>query len=88
MITTHYIEEARQASTVGLMRHGRLLAEDCPTSLLENYGLPTLEDVFLKLCIRDGRLNESSESVNEPKDEESGNEFLQRYNTVDVACIA
>ena len=30
LITTHYIEEAKQASVVGLMRSGRLLAEDSP----------------------------------------------------------
>jgi ABC-type multidrug transport system ATPase subunit len=31
LITTHYIEEAKQASAVGLMRNGKLLAEDCPS---------------------------------------------------------
>jgi ABC-type multidrug transport system ATPase subunit len=34
LITTHYIEEARQASAVGLMRNGRLLAEDAPDKLV------------------------------------------------------
>lgn len=34
IITTHYIEEARQANVVGLMRHGRLLAENSPEELL------------------------------------------------------
>ena len=34
LITTHYIEEARQASAVGLMRNGRLLAEDAPERLV------------------------------------------------------
>ena len=34
MITTHYIEEASQASKVGLMRNGRLLAEDSPKNLV------------------------------------------------------
>ena len=34
LITTHYIEEARQASAVGLMRNGRLLAEDAPDRLV------------------------------------------------------
>ena len=53
IITTHYIEEARQANIVGLMRHGRLLAEDAPGVLLDQYALPTLEDVFLKLCVQD-----------------------------------
>ena len=30
VITTHYVEEARQADVVGLMRSGRMLAEDPP----------------------------------------------------------
>ena len=32
------------------MRCGRLLAEDSPQALLNMYGSPTLEGVFLKLC--------------------------------------
>ena len=52
LITTHYIEEARQASVVGLMRNGALLAEENPLRLMENYNLTSLEDVFLKLCMR------------------------------------
>lgn len=35
------------------MRSGRLLAEESPDTLLANYNLPTLEDVFLKLCMKD-----------------------------------
>jgi hypothetical protein len=31
------------------MRCGRLLVEDSPDNLLRNYGLSTLEDVFLQL---------------------------------------
>lgn len=53
VITTHYIEEARQANVVGLMRHGKLLAEDSPDNLMAQHGLDNLEDVFLKLCISD-----------------------------------
>ncbi|CAF3780258.1 unnamed protein product [Rotaria sp. Silwood1] len=37
MITTHYIEEARKANRVGLMRSGRILAEDEPNNLLHHY---------------------------------------------------
>ena len=54
LITTHYIEEARQASVVGLMRNGALLAEENPMKLMESYNLTSLEDVFLKLCMRKG----------------------------------
>ncbi len=42
IITTHYIEEARQADTVGLMRHGRYL----PLPLLT----PT-DDSFIRSSI-------------------------------------
>ncbi|XP_065560210.1 ABC transporter G family member 20-like isoform X2 [Artemia franciscana] len=53
IITTHYIEEARQANTIGMMRSGRLLAEESPQTLLSIYNLPSLEDVFLRLCMVD-----------------------------------
>lgn len=54
IITTHYIEEARQADKVGLMRGGRLLAETSPSSLISHFAIPSLEDIFLKLCLVDG----------------------------------
>ena len=34
VITTHYIEEARQANRVGMMRFGKLLAQGSPEELL------------------------------------------------------
>ena len=58
IITTHYIEEARSANVVGLMRFGRLLIEASPQYLLQRYQMNTLEDVFLKLCQLDA-LNQS-----------------------------
>ncbi|KAL1449980.1 hypothetical protein WDU94_002444 [Cyamophila willieti] len=54
IITTHYIEEARQAHTIGLMRSGRLLAEESPQVLLQTYGCQSLEEVFLKLSRKQG----------------------------------
>uniref|UniRef100_T1J8M6 Uncharacterized protein n=1 Tax=Strigamia maritima TaxID=126957 RepID=T1J8M6_STRMM len=70
IITTHYIEEARQANVilmickiysvlmfqVGLMRNGRILAEDSPANLLSSYDARNLEEVFLKLCVADQSL--------------------------------
>lgn len=50
IITTHYIEEARAANIVGLMRFGRLLCEASPDFLLKKFSMATLENVFLKLC--------------------------------------
>ncbi|XP_011871615.1 PREDICTED: ABC transporter G family member 23 isoform X2 [Vollenhovia emeryi] len=55
IITTHYIEEARQAHTIGLMRSGRLLAEEAPRTLLQIYNCASLEEVFLKLSRKQGQ---------------------------------
>ncbi|XP_028178990.1 ABC transporter G family member 23 isoform X4 [Ostrinia furnacalis] len=57
IITTHYIEEARQAHSIGLMRSGRLLAEESPQALLTKYSCISLEDVFLKLSRKQGQTN-------------------------------
>ena len=37
VITTHYIEEAKQAHRVGMMRFGKLLEEGNPESLIARY---------------------------------------------------
>ena len=52
VITTHYIEEARSANRVGMMRSGKLLAEGAPEDLIAKYQKPTLEEIFLgkKIC--------------------------------------
>ncbi|CAH1980263.1 unnamed protein product [Acanthoscelides obtectus] len=49
IITTHYIDEARQAQTIGMMRSGEILAENAPEQLLKMYGCTSLEEVFLNL---------------------------------------
>ncbi|XP_045475089.1 ABC transporter G family member 20 isoform X2 [Harmonia axyridis] len=56
IITTHYIEEARQAHTIGLMRSGKLLAEESPHVLLSMYGCQSLEEVFLLLSRAQGQI--------------------------------
>lgn len=50
IISTHYIEETRNADCCGLMRNGVLLDEDSPRNLLEKYDCDTMEHAFLKLC--------------------------------------
>lgn len=57
IITTHYIEEARLADLVGLMRQGRMLAQAVPDDLMQKHGMLTLEEVFLKLCMADNHHN-------------------------------
>ena len=54
IITTHYIEEARQAKRVGLMREGKLLCEGEPETLVNKSGAKNLEAVFLNICRRKG----------------------------------
>lgn len=51
VIVTHYIEEAVNANRVGLMRNGRLLAENNPKVLMRKFNENNLENVFLKLCL-------------------------------------
>jgi ABC-type multidrug transport system ATPase subunit/ABC-type multidrug transport system permease subunit len=71
IITTHYIEEARSADRVGLMRHGRLLAEDSPQNLLTIFNLPSLEDVFLALCTKiQSRHRRHSDHYDEDEDDD------------------
>ncbi|XP_050429467.1 ABC transporter G family member 23 [Adelges cooleyi] len=55
IITTHYIDETRQAHMIGLMRGGKFLAEESPTALLQKYNCQSLEDVFLKLSVIQNR---------------------------------
>ncbi|XP_069695763.1 ABC transporter G family member 20-like [Periplaneta americana] len=52
IITTHYIEEAKQANIIGLLRQGKLLAEKSPIQLMTAFNTPNLEDVFLILSQR------------------------------------
>ncbi|CRK97747.1 CLUMA_CG011125, isoform A [Clunio marinus] len=51
IVTTHYIDETRQAHMIGLMRGGKFLAEESPDDLLRQYHADSLEDVFLKLSV-------------------------------------
>ncbi|XP_041985224.1 ABC transporter G family member 20 [Aricia agestis] len=55
IITTHYIDETKQANLIGLMRGGRFLAEESPTELIRRYQGDSLEDVFLKLAVLQNR---------------------------------
>ncbi|CAO1421594.1 unnamed protein product [Diamesa tonsa] len=60
IITTHYIEEAKKADYVGMMRNGVLLAEDKPENILRQYQVDSLEEVFLQLSSR----QEQSQLIN------------------------
>lgn len=51
IITTHYIDECAQAQVIGLLRGGKMLAEESPVFLREKYNAESLEAVFLKLSV-------------------------------------
>lgn len=38
---------------IGLMRNGKLLAEDSPTNLMNKYNTSILEEIVVQLCLRD-----------------------------------
>lgn len=49
-LTTHYMDEAdRVAHRIGIIDHGRLVAQGTPTSIKEETGAESLEDAFLAL---------------------------------------
>ncbi len=52
LITTHYMDEAMRCERVGLVNHGRLIAEGPPEELIRHAGVKSLEEAFLKLAGR------------------------------------
>lgn len=67
IITTHYIEEARQADFCGLMRNGAFLVENSPTAIVEKYQCDSLEDAFLRLCVIQEESKKRAVKVGEEK---------------------
>lgn len=53
LITTHYIDEAKESTCIGVMRFGRLLVEQDPSVLLQTFNTSSLENVVLQLCRKD-----------------------------------
>ncbi|CAL8069709.1 unnamed protein product [Orchesella dallaii] len=72
IITTHYIEEARQSHMIGLMGNGKLLYENAPGTLLRQTGSRLLADAVLQVYQR----FESEESTGF-KSLEQGNNFKE-----------
>ncbi|KAH8388142.1 ABC transporter G family member 20 [Drosophila serrata] len=69
IITTHYIEEAKQANCIGLMRNGVLLAEDTPTNIMIKFGTQSIEDAFLILSQRQGNEDELAQIMDRNKNQ-------------------
>ncbi len=56
LLTTHYMDEATRCEKIGLINHGRLIAEGTPKGLLEQTKTNNLEDAFLSLASRKKRI--------------------------------
>ena len=57
-----------------MMRSGRLLTEDSPENLLSKHNLSSLEDVFLKLCMKNDVDDGNSPAV--PSTSRGGNDQM------------
>lgn len=49
------------------MRNGILLAEDAPQNILSRFGVDTLEDAFLQLCMKHGVSDEADQTLKQVK---------------------
>ncbi|XP_072759168.1 ABC transporter G family member 23-like isoform X2 [Anoplolepis gracilipes] len=69
LMTTHYIEETKNANMIGLMRRGKLLEESSPQQLLDRFQCSSLEEVFLGLCqAQNNSMLANTSEVREVKD--------------------
>ena len=48
LVTTHVMDEAEKCDELAMIRDGRLITSGSPTELKEQYGIQSLEEVFLK----------------------------------------
>lgn len=65
LLSTHYIEEARQSTCVGVMRNGMMIAEDAPNNILRQYETTSLEEAFFRMSQKQeaGILKQSEDHV-------------------------
>jgi ABC-2 type transport system ATP-binding protein len=49
-VTTHYMDEAEYCERVSIMADGRIEALDTPARLKEEFGVTTMDEVFLKIA--------------------------------------
>ena len=78
VITTHYIDEARQADYVGFMRGGKILQEGRPDDIIAQHGCESLEQVFLQLCRRAEEENDDDAKGEEQSVQEDAQADEQR----------
>nr|XP_027201531.1 ABC transporter G family member 23-like [Dermatophagoides pteronyssinus] len=77
IITTHYIEEAKEAHNVGFIESGTVLAQSTPSKLQEQYKCNTLEEVFLKLCLS----RYSRKDHQQPQQQQQQQQQILKFNS-------
>jgi ABC-2 type transport system ATP-binding protein len=55
LVTTHYMDEAEQCHRLAFLSRGHLIALGTPAEITQQFGLPSVEDVFIELQLRDER---------------------------------
>lgn len=53
VVTTHYMDEAARCQRLGFMSKGRLIANGTQEEILQQFGQPSVEEVFIELQRRD-----------------------------------
>lgn len=53
LVTTHYMDEASQCKRLAFLSRGHLIAVGTPEEVIEKFGQPTIEDVFIELQRKD-----------------------------------
>lgn len=48
-VTTHYMDEAEYCDRISIMNEGRIVALDTPSNLKAQYGVNSVEEVFIKI---------------------------------------
>lgn len=49
-VTTHYMDEAEYCNRISIMNEGRIVALDTPAGLKKQYGVESVEEVFIKIA--------------------------------------
>lgn len=53
-VTTHYMDEAEYCDRISIMNEGKIVALDTPAMLKSQYGVDTVEEVFIRIARPNG----------------------------------
>jgi ABC-2 type transport system ATP-binding protein len=56
-VTTHYMDEAEYCDRISIMNDGKIFALDTPENLKKQFGVGTIEEVFIKIARPNGAVN-------------------------------